>query len=80
MQMTRDFEALVEALYRDFLAVRLSDRWGHVVEVMRAWTAGAAVDVEAYRAARDGHGARERGAPAKRGALPNARPPRRASA
>ena len=85
MHMTRDFEALVEALYRDFLAVRLSDRWGDVVEAMRAWAAGAAVDVEAYRAARDGHEngarkARESGAPAKRAALPNARPARGASA
>jgi len=80
MQMTRDFEAVIEALYRDFLTVRLSDRWGGVVEAMRRWTAGEAVDVEEYRAARDGRAVRERGGPRKGGTLPNGRPPRRVSA
>jgi hypothetical protein len=54
MNMTRDFEALVEALYRDFLALRLSERWEHVVSAMRAWAAGDEVDADAYRAGRDG--------------------------
>lgn len=54
MRMTRDLEALVEALYRDFLALRLGDAWSDaVVPAMRAWALGEEVDADSYRAARD---------------------------
>jgi hypothetical protein len=56
MQMTRDFEALVEALYRDFLAIRLGAAWAGVEEVIATWAAGEDVDAEAYRALRNGRG------------------------
>jgi hypothetical protein len=54
MHLTRDVEALVEALYRDFLALRLSEAWdGVCVPMMRAWAAGQAdLDAEDYREAR----------------------------
>jgi hypothetical protein len=53
MQLTRDFEGLIEALYRDFLALRLGEGWGFVTEAMRAWVAGDDVDADAYRAAKE---------------------------
>ena len=54
MHFARDVEALITALYRDFLAVRLSPMWGtHVVPALEAWVAGEDVDVDRYRAARD---------------------------
>lgn len=59
MNLTRELEARLEALYRDFLALRLSERWNGVVLAMRAWAAGENVDAEAYRAERE-RGATER--------------------
>jgi hypothetical protein len=53
MQLTRDFEALLEALYRDFLTLRLGEAWSGVVERMRAWVAGEDVDEDDYRAQRE---------------------------
>ncbi|MBX3262102.1 MAG: hypothetical protein KIS78_26575 [Labilithrix sp.] len=54
MHFARDVEALTTALYRDFLAVRLSPAWdAHVAPALAAWVAGEDVDVERYRAARD---------------------------
>lgn len=55
MHLTHDFEGLLEALYRDFLTLRLGSAWdAHVVPAMRAWSSGdEALDVDAYRAARD---------------------------
>jgi hypothetical protein len=53
MHLTREFEQLLEALYRDFLALRLGPGWGEVTRAMRAWAAGEEVDAERYRAARD---------------------------
>lgn len=54
MHFARDVEGLVTALYRDFLAVRLSPAWeSHVVPALEAWVRGAPVDEGAYRAARD---------------------------
>ncbi|HEY2511160.1 MAG TPA: hypothetical protein VGI39_09900 [Polyangiaceae bacterium] len=53
MQLTRDFEVLVEALYADFLAIRLGDSWDAIAAVMRSWATGAEVDADAYRALRD---------------------------
>ena len=65
MQLTTDFEAVVESLYRDFLVLRLGAAWSAVVvPVLRAWAAGDAVDADAYRDARN---AALRG-PARRGA------------
>jgi hypothetical protein len=54
MHLTRDVEALLEALYRDFLALRLSDAWeAACVPMMRAWAAGQSdLDAEDYRDAR----------------------------
>lgn len=55
MRLTHDFEALLESLYRDFLAFRLSPRWKAVfVPAARAWARGEDVDAERYRAERDG--------------------------
>jgi hypothetical protein len=54
MHYARDVEALITALYRDFLALRLSPVWdSHVVPALEAWVAGEAVDVLRYCAARD---------------------------
>lgn len=54
MHFARDVEGLTTALYRDFLALRLSPTWGsHVVPALEAWVAGKDVDAERYRAARD---------------------------
>ncbi len=54
MYYARDVEGLVMALYRDFLALRLSPVWdSHVVPALEAWVAGEEVDVDRYRAARD---------------------------
>lgn len=54
MHFARDVEVLTTALYRDFLAVRLSPVWEqHVAPALAAWVAGEDVDVERYRAARD---------------------------
>ncbi|HVH46816.1 MAG TPA: hypothetical protein VM925_30950 [Labilithrix sp.] len=54
MHFARDVEGLTTALYRDFLAVRLSPAWdSHVVPALEKWVAGKEVDVERYRAARD---------------------------
>lgn len=49
MQLTAEIEEIVEALYSDFRAIRLSERWNaEVVPYLRAWARGEAVDVEAY--------------------------------
>jgi len=53
MQLTRDFEGLLEALYRDFLTLRLGDGWAFVTAAMRAWVAGESVDADAYREERE---------------------------
>lgn len=54
MHFARDVEALVDALYADFLAVRLSPVWDdHVMPAMQRWVAGKDVDADRYRAARD---------------------------
>ena len=53
MHLTREFEGLLEALYKDFLALRLGPGWADVTRAMRAWAAGEEVDAEAYRAQRD---------------------------
>jgi hypothetical protein len=54
MNLTREVEARLESLFRDFLALRLGDAWERIVVTMRAWAAGETVDADAYREARDG--------------------------
>jgi hypothetical protein len=51
MQLTTEFEELLEALYSDFRALRLSERWTcDVVPALRAWARGQPVDGDAYAA------------------------------
>jgi hypothetical protein len=53
MRLTRQVEEIVEALYRDFLTLRLGDGWrGAVLPALAAWVAGEDVGVDRYRAAR----------------------------
>jgi hypothetical protein len=53
MALTQEFEELLETLYRDFVALRLSERWELVVvPMLRRWVVGEAVDADAYLAAR----------------------------
>jgi hypothetical protein len=53
MHLTRDVEGLVEALYRDFLVLRLGAAWeGVVVPALHAWARGEAKpDADSYREA-----------------------------
>ena len=55
MMLTREVEGLVEALFRDFLALRLGPAWDTLVApALTAWSRGAdGVDADAYRKARD---------------------------
>jgi hypothetical protein len=54
MVFARDVESLIEELYREFLAVRLSPVWNSdVMPALERWVSGKSVDVERYRAARD---------------------------
>lgn len=54
MKLTREFESLIEALYRDFLTLRLGPAWKQtVMPALRAWAAGDEdFEVGAYRRAR----------------------------
>ncbi len=53
MQLTAEIEEIIEALYSDFRALRLSERWNdQVVPYLRAWARGESVDAEAYTALR----------------------------
>ncbi len=53
MHLTVEIEAVLHALYRDFLVLRLGPAWDALVTpVLRAWAAGEAVDADAYRAQR----------------------------
>ena len=53
MRVTREIEGIVEALYRDFLALRLGPAWSEVVvPALEAWTSGDEVDADRYGAAR----------------------------
>jgi hypothetical protein len=53
MRLTQEIESLLEALYQDFLALRLSDAWAReVVPRLQAWAQGDEVDAEAYLAAK----------------------------
>lgn len=51
MQLTETLEAVLEALYDDFVVLRLSSEWERgVVPEMRKWAASERVDVRAYDA------------------------------
>lgn len=53
MHFVRDVEGLTNALYRDFLALRLSPAWDKtIVPALEAWVAGKTVDADKYAAAR----------------------------
>lgn len=53
MRVTREIEGIVEALYRDFLALRLGPAWSElVVPALEAWSLGEAVDGDDYGTAR----------------------------
>lgn len=50
MHLTREIEELVEALYEDFLALRLGPAWDDVVvPALQQWSRGEEVDADAYR-------------------------------
>ena len=60
MTMTRDLEALLAEIYREFLELRLGRRWGAVVvPALQRWAEGGRVDADAYRAARIGKPAKK---------------------
>ena len=49
MRLTEELEGLVEALYAEFIALRLSDKWSRdIVPLLRAWSRGESVDAAAY--------------------------------
>ena len=53
MHLAREVEDLFEALYRDFLALRLSPAWPKVVvPALARWVRGEELDADAYRKAR----------------------------
>jgi hypothetical protein len=61
MEKTAAVEALLTALYRDFLALRLSPRWNALIApTMRRWAMGEPIDADAYRAAKRGKRPRKR--------------------
>lgn len=54
MRLAREVEEILEALYADFLALRLGPAWEDtVVPALTAWSRGKDVDDGAYRRARD---------------------------
>jgi hypothetical protein len=54
MALTQELEELLEALYRDFLSIRLSARWPELVlPALRRWVLAEAVDADAYQALRN---------------------------
>jgi hypothetical protein len=68
MTLTREVEALVEALYKDFLILRLGDAWSSfVAPALASWVSGSKIDADRYRKSRDA-------ALASSGRAPPARP------
>ena len=52
MRLTTQVESVIEALYRDFLELRLGAAWDkHVVPALQRFARGEAIDADAYRAA-----------------------------
>lgn len=64
MRLTREVETILEALYRDFLALRLGPAWGELVmPSLETWVDDGAVDGDTYRSGREralGGGSRKR--------------------
>lgn len=61
MEMTREVEDLLGALYRDFLALRLGPAWSKVVvPTFVRWAAGERIDADAYRRAKLGKAPKKR--------------------
>jgi hypothetical protein len=53
MRVTQEIEGIIEALYRDFLALRLGPAWSElVVPALEAWSTGEEVDADDYGTAR----------------------------
>jgi len=53
MQMTAEFEELVQTLYRDFLTLRLTASWEEmVVPLLRKWVLGVEFDLAEYELVR----------------------------
>ncbi len=56
MRLTNEFEGVIEALYFDFLALRLSAAWPKTfVPLARAWARGDTLNTAAYEKARGRH-------------------------
>jgi hypothetical protein len=54
MHFTRDVEALLTALYRDFLTLRLSAAWNAtVLPILERWVAGKDIDADKYKSQRE---------------------------
>ncbi len=54
MRLAREVEEIVEALYADFLTLRLGSGWDEVVmPALSAWSRGKPVDEDNYKRARD---------------------------
>lgn len=53
MTMTQEIERIVEALYKDFLTLRLGPAWSElVIPALEAWSTGRDVDADRYGTAR----------------------------
>lgn len=51
MRLVEELEAVLESLWRDFVALRLSPAWGtKVVPILQAWAHGERVDAKGYAA------------------------------
>lgn len=49
MQMTAEFEDLMQTLYRDFLALRLAPDWNEImVPLLRKWVLGVELELDVY--------------------------------
>jgi hypothetical protein len=60
MQLTSEFEGLIERLYGDFLALRLSADWeALVVPLLRKWVLGVEFEIEPYASLRQAPAPRE---------------------
>lgn len=58
MKLSREIEAVLAALFRELLELRLGRRWDAVVvPTMQRWAEGQPVDADAYRIARAGKSA-----------------------
>jgi hypothetical protein len=49
MRLTSEIEAILGALYRDFLTLRLHNAWTQqIIPLLRSFAAGESIDAEAY--------------------------------